>query len=149
MSQTIIKSTKTSRPTKKGMQRQWYILDASKEPLGRIATKAASILTGKNRADYLPDVNMGGMVIIINAQKLVLTGKKPQRKNYFRHSGRIGGLKVRTFAEQMALDPKVPVYKAIKNMLPKNRHQDIRMNTMLRIFVDANHDITQQTILAN
>jgi large subunit ribosomal protein L13 len=148
MSQSILKLTKTTRPTKIGLIREWYILDASKEPLGRLATKAATILMGKDRADFAPDVNMGGVVVIINSDKIVLTGQKAKKKNYFRHSGRIGSLKVRSFEEQHALDSTVPLYKAIKNMLPKNRHQDLRMNNMVHIF-KGDHNIAQKLIAAN
>jgi large subunit ribosomal protein L13 len=148
MSQTIINATKTTRPTKAGLMRDWYILDASKEPLGRLATKAARILMGKNRADFAQDVNMGGMLVVINCKDLVFTGRKMEKKNYFRHSGRIGGIKVRSLPEQMALDCTVPVYKAIKNMLPKNRHQDIRMNNMVHLF-EGDHNLPQKMIQAN
>jgi large subunit ribosomal protein L13 len=148
MSQSILKLTKSTRPTKIGLQREWYLLDASKEPLGRLATKAATILMGKNRADFAPDVNMGGVVVVINSDKIVLTGKKAQKKNYFRHSGRIGSMKVRSFEEQSALDSTVPIYKAIKNMLPKNRHQDLRMNNMVHIF-KGDHNLTQNLTVAN
>jgi large subunit ribosomal protein L13 len=148
MSQSILKLTKSTRPTKVGLQREWYVLDASKEPLGRLATKAATILMGKNRADFAPDVNMGGVVVIINSEKTVLTGQKAKKKNYFRHSGRIGSLKVRSFEEQHALDSTVPIYKAIKNMLPKNRHQDLRMNNMVHIF-KGDHNIAQKLTPAN
>ncbi len=148
MSQTIRKATKTTRPTKAGLQRDWYILDASKEPLGRLATKAATVLMGKNRADFSQDVNMGGVVVVINSDKIVLTGQKSTRKNYFRHSGRLGGLKIRSFPEQMAKDSTVPVYKAIKNMLPKNRHQDVRMNNLLHIFKE-DHNFTTKMIELN
>jgi large subunit ribosomal protein L13 len=148
MSQSILKLTKSTRPTKVGLQREWYILDASKEPLGRLATKAATILMGKNRADFAPDVNMGGVVVIINSDKTVLTGQKTKKKNYFRHSGRIGSLKVRSYEEQHALDSTVPIYKAIKNMLPKNRHQDLRMNNMVHIF-KGDHNVAQKLTVAN
>jgi large subunit ribosomal protein L13 len=148
MSQSILKLTKSTRPTKVGLQRVWYILDASKEPLGRLATKAATILMGKNRADFAPDVNMGGVVVVINSDKTVLTGQKAKKKNYFRHSGRIGSLKVRSFEEQHALDSAVPIYKAIKNMLPKNRHQDLRMNNMVHIF-KGDHNLAQKLTPAN
>lgn len=148
MSQTIRQLSKSTRPTTRGLMRDWYVLDASKEPLGRLATKAARILMGKHRADYAPDVNMGGMVVVINSDKTVLTGQKPTKKNYFRHSGRLGSIKIRSFAEQQAIDSTVPVYKAIKNMLPKNRQQDVRMNTMLHIF-KGDHNFTQKMNQAN
>jgi large subunit ribosomal protein L13 len=150
MSQALLNKTKTTRPTKTGLQRQWYILDASKEPLGRLATKAANFLTGKNRADYASDVDMGGMVVVINSEKIVLTGQKALKKNYFRHSGRIGSLKITSFPEQMAKDSSVPIYKAINGMLPKNRHQDLRINNRLFIFKEG-HNFTnnEQMIVSN
>lgn len=148
MSQRIINSTKTSRATTKGFQRPWYVLDASKEPMGRMATKAAALLTGKNRADYSKDVDLGAMVVIINAKKLVVTGEKMDRKIYFRHSGRPGGLKTRTLKEQMDLDVKVPLYKAVRGMVPANRLRDVRMNNRLFIF-PAGHNVTQELTPAN
>ncbi len=141
MSIALMNKTKTTRPTKTGLQRSWYILDASKQPLGRLASKAANLLTGKNLASYASDVDMGGILVIINADKIVLTGQKAIKKNYFRHSGRIGSLKITSFPEQMAKDSTVPLYKAIKGMLPKNRHQDLRMNNRVHIF-KANHNFT-------
>ncbi len=149
MSQSIINSTKTFRPKTNGYVRDVYVLDASKEPVGRLATKAARILMGKNRADYSPDVNMGGIVVIINSDKLVFTGKKPEKKNYFKHTGRPGSLKVVTLPQQMKKDSTVPIYKAIRNMIPRNRLKDIRMNQLLHIFKDENHGLTQKMITAN
>ena len=148
MSQAIIKQTKTTRASKLGYMRPWYIFDASKEPIGRLATKAARMLMGKNRADYMPDVDMGGMVVIINADKSVLTGKKPEKKNYFRHTGRIGSLKITSFAEQMAKDSRKPMYHAVRGMIPKNRHQDLRLHNRLFIFPE-NHNFTQKMIECN
>jgi large subunit ribosomal protein L13 len=83
---------------------------------------------------------MGGMVIIINAKDSILTGKKPEKKNYFNYSGRMGGMKVRSFEEIMKKDVSKPLYRAIKGMLPKNRHQDLRLNNRLFIFPE-NHNL--------
>jgi large subunit ribosomal protein L13 len=141
MSQTIRKAVKTTRPTKLGMQRKWYVVDVSTNSLGRVATQIANILTGKNKANYTKDVDMGGMVIVINASKVVLTGMKPEKKIYFRHSGAIGGIHARSFKEQMARDPRQVVYKAVSGMLPKNRHRDIFLNTRLFIFPE-DHNMT-------
>jgi len=149
MSQKILNSTKTTRPTTTGLQRQWYILDASKEPLGRLAVKAADILNGKNRPDYAPDVDMGGVVVVINAEKCVLTGKKTERKNYFRHTGTPGGLTITSFAEQMEKDATRPVYHAIKKMLPRNRQTDNRANNRLHIVIGDAHTFSQKLIPAN
>jgi large subunit ribosomal protein L13 len=141
MSQSIINAQKSTRPSLKGYLRQWYIIDASKMPLGRIATEAARILIGKNLATYSQDTNMGGVVVIINAKQSVLTGQKPDKKTYFHHSGYMGGLKATTFKEYQIKNPKVPVYKAIKGMLPKNRQQDVRMNNLVHIF-EGEHNFT-------
>lgn len=146
----ITNSTKTTRPTTKAFNREWYVLDASKEPLGRLASKAATLLTGKNRADYAQDVDKGACVVIINADETVLTGMKPQYKVYFRHAGnKPGSMKTRNFGEQMKLDSTRPAYLAVKRMLPKNRHQDIWANQRLHIFPAAAQGITQQLIPAN
>jgi large subunit ribosomal protein L13 len=150
INKVITGSTKTHRPKlESGHIRDWYILDASKMPLGRLATIAANLLTGKNRADYSSDVDMGGCVVVINTSKTVLTGMKPKYKTYMRHSGRPGSLKGRTFEEQMQLDSTRPVYSAIKHMLPKNRLQDIRANNRLHLFDGSEHSFTQQLIPAN
>jgi large subunit ribosomal protein L13 len=148
MSQAILKKTKTTHSSKIGYLRPWYIFDASKTPIGRIATEAARILIGKNRADYSPDVDMGGMVVVINAKQSVLTGKKPEKKNYFRHTGRIGSLKITSFAEQMVKDSTKPMYHAIRGMVPKNRHQDLRLHNRLFIFPES-HNLTHKMIECN
>jgi large subunit ribosomal protein L13 len=149
MSQSIIQATKTTRAVKKDFQRPVYLIDASKAPLGRIANLAAMLLMGKNRPDYQPDVDMGAVVVVINAKKLVVTGEKMERKNYFRHSGYPGGLKTRSLKEQMDLDATVPLYKAIRGMLPSNKLRSPRINQRLQIFTTDRHNLTQQMIAAN
>ncbi len=149
LNKVVTSSTKTSRPSTDGLQRAWYVVDASKAPLGRISTIVANLLTGKNRADYAADTDMGAVVVVINSGKTVLTGKKPQFKTYFRHSRRTGSLKSRSFPEVMKLDPTRPVYFAVKRMLPKNRHNDNWTNNRLRIFSGEPVGITQQLIPAN
>jgi large subunit ribosomal protein L13 len=144
------KSNKTIRANKNNFQRDWYIIDASKTPVGRLSTEVARILMGKNRADFSPDVDMGGCVVVINADRLVFTGQKMKRKVYFRYTnGRIGSLKHRTVEEQMKVDPTKPIYLAVKRMLPKNRHQDLRVNNRLHIFAGSNHGFTQKLIALN
>ena len=149
MSQTIANKTKTTRAVKQGFQRPWYVVDASKDSMGRVATIASQLLMGKNRADFQPDVDMGAMVVVINSGQTQTTGVKADKKLYFRHSGYPGGLKYRTFNEQMAKDSSRPLYHAIKGMLPKNRHQDLRMNNRLFIFDGAEHDIPNPLTPAN
>ena len=130
----------SSRPSKVGFNRPYFLIDASKTPIGRVATESARILMGKNRADFSPDVDMGGIVVIINANQQVLTGKKAERKVYFRYGRQLGSLKSRSFEQQVAKDFKFPIYTAIKKMLPRNRHQDLRANNRVHIFAEG-HDI--------
>ena len=124
-------NVKTTRASKSGFNRPYFLIDASVKPIGRVASEAARILMGKNRADYSPDVDMGGMVIIINAKDQTFTGKKAERKVYFRYGRRLGSLKSRGYEEAFKLDFKFPLYNAIKKMMPRNRHQDLRVNNRL------------------
>jgi large subunit ribosomal protein L13 len=148
MSQRILNATKTTRPTTMGLNRTWYIIDASKTPIGRMATQAARLLMGKNLPNYSKDVNVGGVVVIINAKQSVLTGKKAEKKNYFHHSGYLGGMKVTTYAQYQDKNPKFPIYNAVKGMLPKNRQQDVLMNNRLYIFEEG-HNFTNKMIQVN
>lgn len=148
MSKSLLKAVRTTRPTTEGLNREVYVFDAAKQPVGRIATEAARILMGKHRPDYSPDVNMGGKVVIINTDQLVFTGNKATRKNYFRHSQRPGSLKITTLPQQMAKDSTVVLYKAIRNMVPRNRLKDVRLNQLLSLYPGA-HNLPQQTIAAN
>ncbi len=133
---------KTTRASKSGFNRPYFLIDASVKPIGRVASEAARILMGKNRADYSPDVDMGGMVIIINAKDQTFTGKKAEKKVYFRYGRRLGSLKSRGYEEAFKLDFKFPLYNAIKKMMPRNRHQDLRVNNRLLIVEDDNHGVT-------
>jgi large subunit ribosomal protein L13 len=148
MSLKLRKQTKTTHSSKDGLQREFYLFDASKEPIGRLASQASRILMGKHRADYSASVNMGAVVVIINASQSVLTGKKAQKKNYFRYSGYMGGLGIRSFPEQMAKDPTYPLMHAIRGMLPKNRHRDLRSHQLLHIF-EGDHNLPNKMIIAN
>lgn len=136
----------STRPKNVNFQRDWYIIDASKKPLGRVASEAAKLIMGKNRADYSPDVDRGGVVVIINCDKPVLTGKKAQFKTYIWHTHGVGGMKSRTFAEQMAKNPTKAVYQAVKGMLPKNRLQSTRLNERLKLIVGSEVTYTQKLI---
>jgi len=108
--------------TKKGeIVKKWYLIDAEGQVLGRVASRVASILKGKHKAIYTPHVDMGDNVIIINAEKAKLTGGKPSKKTYYRHSGYPGGLKSISYLEMMKKDPTFPMRHAIKGMLPHNR----------------------------
>ena len=103
------------------IQRKWYILDAAGKPLGRLATEAARILRGKHKPIYTPHIDTGDHVIVINAEKVVLTGNKLKQKEYIRHSGYPGGLKRTKYEKLMQQKPEFVVEKAIKGMLPHNR----------------------------
>jgi large subunit ribosomal protein L13 len=102
------------------IERKWYVVDADGKTLGRMATEVASILRGKHKPIYTPHVDCGDYVIIINAEKIVLTGKKLDQKKYRWHTGYIGHLRERSYRELMAKKPEFVVEHAIKGMLPKN-----------------------------
>jgi len=102
------------------VQRKWYIIDAEGKVLGRLAAEAARILRGKHKPTFTPHVNTGDHVIIINADKVVLKGKKLQQKMYYRHSGYPGGLKSTRYDKLMQTKPELAVYKAVTGMLPHN-----------------------------
>ena len=105
---------------KESVVRKWYILDAANKPLGKTAVAAADLLRGKNAPEFTPHVDCGEFVIIINASKAVLTGKKLEQKYYRHHSGYIGGLKEVQYKTLMATKPELAMEQAIKGMLPKN-----------------------------
>ena len=105
---------------KESVVRKWYILDAAGKPLGKTAVAAADLLRGKNTPEFTPHVDCGNFVIIINAEKAVLTGKKPEQKYMIHHSGYIGGLKKVQYKQLMAQKPELAMEAAVKGMLPKN-----------------------------
>lgn len=144
LTKTILNSTKTSRPTTKGLNRKWFIIDASKEPLGRVASKIATALMGKNQSKFAQDVDTGAVVVVLNSEKVILTGEKAKWKNYFRHTGKPGGLTATPFAKMLKQDPTRPVYLAVKNMIPKNRMSANRMNQRLKIMVGDQHPFNQK-----
>ena len=112
---------KTSIPSLDSINRQWFLVDAENQTLGRLAAEVAQVLRGKNKPDYTPHLDTGDFVVIINAEKVRVTGKKADQKLYRRHSGRPGGLKEETFNALQARIPERIVEKAIKGMLPHTR----------------------------
>lgn len=102
------------------VERKWYVVDATDMVLGRLASQVAMVLRGKNKPTFTPNVDTGDYVIIINADKVRLTGKKLEKKYYRYHTGYIGGLKEVQYKKLMAEKPEFVVYKAVKGMLPKN-----------------------------
>jgi len=101
------------------VERKWYIIDAEGKVLGRVAAKVAAILRGKNKAIFVPHQEIGDYVVVINADKIVVTGRKAQQKTYYRHSGYVGGLKSTSFEKLIDKHPTMPLETAIKGMLPK------------------------------
>jgi large subunit ribosomal protein L13 len=133
-----MKTTKTYSAKPTDVTRVWYILDASEAPLGRVATKAATLLTGKGKPMFTQHIDTGDFVIIINAGQTVVTGKKAADKMYYKHSGFPGGLRERTFTEQMEKDPTQVILHAVRGMLPVNKLRDARL-ARLKIYVDDHH----------
>ena len=111
---------KTPLPKQDTLDQKWYVVDAAEQRLGRLATEVAKVLRGKNKAEYTPHMDTGDFVIVINAEKVVVTGRKPEQKLYRRHSGRPGGMKVETFNQLQDRIPERIIEKAVKGMLPKN-----------------------------
>jgi large subunit ribosomal protein L13 len=123
--------------------RAWYIIDASEAPLGRVATKVATLLTGKGKPQYTHHIDCGDFVIIINAEKLVVTGNKLDKKIYYSHSNYPGGLKETTLAESQAKDPTVAITHAIRGMLPVNKLRDERLKR-LKVYAGTEHNHAPQ-----
>ena len=123
---------------KETIERKWYVLDAAGKPLGKTAAAAATILRGKHRPEFTPHVDCGEFVIIINASKAVLTGKKLEQKYYRRHTGYIGGLKETQYKTLMATKPELAMQLAVKGMLPHNKIGD-RSITRLKVYAGAEH----------
>jgi large subunit ribosomal protein L13 len=114
-----MKKTYSVKPTE--ITRKWYVLDASKAPLGRVSTVAASLLIGKGKPQFTPHMDGGDFVIIINTDKLVVTGGKEDKKIYYRHSGYPGGLYKKTLREVIETDSTQAIQKAVRGMLPVNK----------------------------
>ena len=103
------------------IERQWYVVDAEGQTLGRLATRIADTLRGKRKAEFTPHVDTGDFVVVVNAEKISVTGNKREAKLYYRHSGYPGGLRSRTLAEQLDRRPTEVIRAAVKGMLPRNR----------------------------
>lgn len=120
------------------VQPKWHLVDADGVVLGRLAVKVANLLRGRHRATYTPHVDTGDFVIVINAAKVALTGKKEEQNSYMTFSGYVGGEKYRKLSEMRARHPEFIIKHAVKGMLPKNRLAN-RMLTKLRVFPGATH----------
>lgn len=120
------------------VERKWYLVDAEGKTLGRLASEVASLLRGKHKPQFTPHVDTGDFVIVINADKVVLTGKKWQQKKYYRHSGYLGGLKVTTAQQMIQTKPERMVELAVHGMLPKNRLGNA-LKRKLKVYAGSEH----------
>ena len=112
--------TFVAKPQEAVAQRKWWVVDAQDQPLGRVASKVATLLRGKHKVSFTPNVDTGDFVIVLNATGIKLTGKKADQKLYRRHSGYPGGIYERTYNELLELKPDAPLTLAVRGMLPKN-----------------------------
>ena len=122
---------------------RWYVVDAADRPLGRVATEIARVLKGKHRPEYSPHLSLGDHVIVINAERVHVSGAKLEQKKYYRYSGYQGGLKIRTMKEVMAKDPTLVMRYAVKGMLPHNR-LGRRLMKKLKIYAGGDHPHSAQ-----
>jgi large subunit ribosomal protein L13 len=133
-------STKTYTPTAEEIeaQREWFIIDAAGQNLGRLATVVAQLLRGKHKPTFSPHLDMGDYVIVVNADKVVVSGKKAQEKMYYRHSGYMGGLKAIPYTDMIKKHPTFPVEEAIRGMIPHNR-LGAQIMRKLKVYAGPDH----------
>ena len=136
-------NVRTYSPKPGDADRQWHVIDATDVVLGRLASQTATLLRGKHKPTFAPHMDMGDFVIIINAEKVALTGAKLEKKKAYRHSGFPGGLKSVSYAELREKNPGRAVEKAIKGMLPKNKLADQQM-AKLKVYAGAEHPHSAQ-----
>jgi large subunit ribosomal protein L13 len=129
---------KTWNAKAEDVERRWYVVDAEGQTLGRLATRIADALRGKGKPTYTPHVDSGDFVVVVNADKIAVTGKKLDEKRYYRHSGYPGGLRSRTLREQLERRPTEVVRTAVKGMLPRNRLAR-RQITKLKVYAGPAH----------
>ncbi len=137
----------TTMAKKEAIVRGWYIIDAAGKTLGNVAVAAATVLNGKHRPEYTPHVDCGECVVIINADKVVLTGKKLDQKMYYHHTGYVGGLKAVKYRTLMATKPEMVVELAVKGMLPKNKIGAASFGR-LKVYRGAEHEQQAQKPVA-
>jgi large subunit ribosomal protein L13 len=133
--------TYSAKPSE--ITRKWYVLDASELPLGRLSTRIADLLIGKNKPSYTPHIDGGDYAIVINSDQLVVTGKKLEDKKYYRHSGYPGGLKESNLQFELDKESTEVIRKAVRGMLPVNKLRDGRL-ARLKVYKDAEHNHTAQ-----
>jgi len=135
---------KTYLPSLDSINREWHVVDAKDQRLGRLATAIAMVLRGKNKPEYTPHLDTGDFVIVVNAEHIQVTGKKRSQKLYRRHSGRPGGMKMETFDKLQARLPERIIEKAVKGMLPKNS-LGRQLFTKLKVYAGPTHPHESQS----
>jgi large subunit ribosomal protein L13 len=138
---------RTYSPKASEITRKWFVIDAEDLVLGRLSTEAARILRGKHKPTFAPHMDMGDHVIVINADKVVVTANKAEQKLVYRHSGYPGGLKTRTYAQSHAAKPEETIRRAIRGMIPKNR-LGRQMLTKLKVYAGPHHPHAAQMPVA-
>lgn len=129
---------KTYYPKPGEIERSWHLVDAEGENLGRLASRLARVLLGKDKPEFTPGVDVGDYVVVVNAEKVEVTGKKLETKRYYRHSGYPGGLKSLTLEQQLEQRPEYVVERAVRGMLPKSRHGR-RVLKKLKVYAGTEH----------
>jgi large subunit ribosomal protein L13 len=137
------KQMKTFMLKKEEVQREWYVVDATGKTLGRLASEIAKILIGKHKPTYTPHVDNGDFVVVINADKIHVTGKKLDKKVYYKHTGYMGHLKETTLREMLQKKPEEVIRLAVRGMLPKNKLRDRRMKR-LKVYAAPEHPHSAQ-----
>jgi large subunit ribosomal protein L13 len=137
-------TTKTYSPKPTELTHEWYIVDAAGQTLGRLAAELASRLMGKHKPQYSPHLDCGDNIVVINADKIAVTGNKLEDKKYYHHSGYPGGIKETNLATLMERKPTDALERAVKGMLPKNRLQDDRLNR-LKLYAGSDHPHAPQS----
>lgn len=137
-------NAKTYSQKQAEVTRRWILIDASEAPLGRVSTQIATYLTGKYKPSYTPHTDGGDYVVVINAEKAIVTGTKERDKTYYRHSGFPGALKSATLSELRQKQPEKIIMESVKGMLPKNKLAAERL-TRLRVFAGSEHAHTAQS----
>lgn len=136
-------STNTYIPSASELKHSWYVLDAAGKPLGRLATQAATLLRGKHKPDFTPFLKTGDFVVVVNAEKVSLSGKKETDKFYYRHSGYPGGLKKESARQVRERHPERLVQRAVAGMLPKNK-LGRQLRTRLKVYAGSEHPHSAQ-----
>ena len=129
---------KTKSFRSEDFKKNWHLVDAENKVLGRLAVKIANILSGKNNSRYTPNADLGDFDVVVNAEKVKVTGNKPKQKNYYRHSGYPGGLKVKNFEKMQDDSPEKIIKKAVKGMLPKNKLSN-KIIKKLKVYSGSEH----------